>query len=98
MTVVVLVDGVLALVNAVELLLQFVPAVGDVHLDVVDVLGDALDAEVVGVVGADVGVGRFPALVVADVRVVADHVLERGRRVWVRRGDLCGRAILFWAG
>lgn len=41
-------------------------------LDVVDVLGDALDAEVVGVA---VGVGGFPAFVVDDVLVVPDHFL-----------------------
>lgn len=84
MGVVVLVDGVLALVDAVELLLQLVPAVRDVDLDVVDVLGHSLDAEVVGVAV----VGGFPALVVDDVLVVADHFLELRERVWVRRGVL----------
>ena len=47
MAVVIFVDGVLALVDAVQLLLQLVPAVRDVDLDVVDVFGHALDTEVV---------------------------------------------------
>lgn len=85
MAVVIFVDGVLALVDAVQLLLQLVPAVRDVDLDVVDVLGHALDAEVVGVATR---VGRFSALVVDDVLMVSNYLLQLGKGVCVKRGVL----------
>lgn len=79
MSVVVFIDGVFALIDAVEFLLELVSAVRDVDFDVVDVLGNAFDAEVVGIA---VRVGRFSALVVDDVLMVPDHFLQLRKGVW----------------
>ena len=60
---------VLALVDPIDLLLQLLPSVRNLHLDVIDIFGDALNAEQVGSVGWP-GV-LLPPPVVDDLLVIS---------------------------
>jgi hypothetical protein len=68
---------VVALVDALDLLLQLLLTTGDLDLDVVDVFGDALDVEEVGSIGGTV----LLLSVVDDVFMVSDHLVDLGQGI-----------------
>lgn len=80
------IDRMLPLVDPIDLLLQLLPPVWNLHLDIIYILGDALNAKQVGSVGRSRVL--LPPSVVDDLFMVSQDFLDLGKGVCLREGLL----------
>jgi len=70
----------LSLVDSVDVPLKLIAAIGDLHLDIIDILGYSLDAQQVGLV--DGVVRSFPSILL-NIFVISRQFLYFGESVYV---------------